>query len=84
MNKKERITKLREIDSLVRSLNDEELIEVWLANGVADGDQELPDEEWEIYVEDDDDFKDIVHLGMKLLARSVKEDSGIYIDRVLC
>lgn len=83
MNLKERIKKLRALDSLVRSLNDEDLINVWLMNGVADGDQTLPDEDWEIYVDTDEDFRDIIHLGLKLLTRAVKEESGIYIDDVV-
>lgn len=80
MDKKKRIKLARAMDLIVRSLNDEDIIETWLMLGVADEDYKLPDEEWEIYVEDDDDFKDLITLFRKLVNKSEIYCDGICSD----
>ena len=53
MNTKERIEKVRAMETLARSINDERVFLTWLSLGVADGDitENTPDEELEFYNE---------------------------------
>lgn len=75
---KERVALVRAMDTVVRSLNNERVINSWLAVGVADEDYKLPDEDLECYCEDDEDFRDL----MSLFRRCV-HDSELYCDRVV-
>lgn len=57
MDKKERIEVLKAMDTVVRHLNDESVIEPWLESGVPDGTE--TDEDYALYI-DDDEFADIM------------------------
>lgn len=75
---------VRSMEYIVRSLNDEELIEPWLMNGVADGDidgQET-DEDLDVYYEDNEAFAELMSLFLDLMAQTYFEKSGLYCDGV--
>ena len=59
MNKEERLAMVKAMETIARNLNDEEVFEVWLTDGVADGDGE-DDNELMWYAEDDDTFADLM------------------------
>lgn len=82
MNKKERIKTVRAMDRMTRCINDEEIFMTWLSLGVADGDCNGTDEDLECYVEDDDDFKELLALFSRLMVRASKD--GLYCDGVCC
>lgn len=59
MNKNERIKMVKAMEFIMRNLNDNGWFELWLQNGVADGDitygdlsEEDPDEVLDYYIED--------------------------------
>ncbi len=83
MNVKERANAVRAMEMLVRSVNNEELIEPWLMCGVADGDidENTTDDDLECYL-DDDTFADLMYLFTKIMSRAHK-DGGLYIDKVV-
>lgn len=75
---------IRSMEYLVRSLNDEELMEPWLMNGVADGDingQET-DEYLAVYYENDKDFAELMQLFLELMSHAYIDKSGLYCDGV--
>ena len=84
MDKKERITAVRAMDFLVRSVNNEELLIPWLMEGVADGDidEDTTDEELEDYVNDDVYFSELMELFLKVMS-SAREDGGLYVDGIV-
>ena len=84
MDKKERITAVRAMEFLVRSVNNEELLEPWLIEGVADGDidENTPDEELEDYVADDKYFSELMDLFLRIM-NAARKDGGLYIDGVV-
>lgn len=84
MDMKERITALRAMEFLVRSVNDEELLIPWLIEGVADGDidEDTPDEELEDYVEDNENFSELMHLFLRIM-NTARKNGGLYIDGVV-
>lgn len=81
MNKTRRIELVRAMDTVARSLNDESLVNYWLSLGVADGDQDLSDDDMDIYVEDDADFKELMTTFTKLMKHAY--DDGLYCDGVV-
>lgn len=84
MDKKERITAVRAMDFLARSVNNEELLIPWFMEGVADGDidEDTPDEELEDYVNDDVYFSELMELFLKVMS-AAREDGGLYVDGVV-
>ena len=62
------------MDTLVRQINNEELIEPWLAEGVPDGVEE-GDLEW--FAEDDWNFSELADLFAKVIDSAVR-DGGFY------
>ena len=71
MNKKEFVKALNE---LILGLGDEDLIEVWLMNGVPDCPSE---EDFEFIANDQEAFDETVNLFVKM-SKYIK--TGIYID----
>lgn len=71
------------MESLVRAVNNEELIEPWLMCGVPDGDiqQYTPDEVDEYFIEDNN-FAELMGLFLKIMSRA-KNDGGLYVDKVV-
>lgn len=84
MNAKERISVVRAMELLVRSVNDEEIFEDWLMNGVADGDidENTTDEDLIDYVEDDAYFADLMCTFL-ILMRNASESGGLYVDKAV-
>lgn len=83
MNVKERIEVIRAMETIARTVNDEEEFGLWLALGVADGDitENTKDEELEYYT-DDNTFADLMGTFTRLMRRAHK-NGGLYCDGVL-
>jgi hypothetical protein len=76
---KMRVEIVRAMETIARSINDEELFGVWLMNGVADGDitETTTDEEvYTNYCEDDYGFADLMATFARLM-RYVTQDEDI-------
>lgn len=71
---KNRIKMVRAMETIVRNLNDEELIMDWLVVGVADGDinESTTDEELEWYAEDDN-FVELMTTFRKIMSIATNE-----------
>lgn len=71
------------MESLVRAVNDEELLEPWLMCGVPDGDiQQYTQDEVDDYFVEDNNFAELMGLFLKIMSRA-KNDGGLYVDRVV-
>ena len=72
------------MDWLVRSLNDERFYSTWLSIGVADGDidDDTPDDELDIYTDDDESFADLMDTFLALMSSAYKS-GGLYVDGVV-
>ncbi len=83
MNKKERCAIVRAMDLLARAINDEDIFEAWLIEGVADGDieEDTTDEELDYYIEDEA-FADLMDLFLHIMSKA-KKSGGLYVDRVV-
>ncbi len=75
MNRIERISMVKAMEYIIRNLNDEELVNGWLASGVADGDIEygdlqaatlIDDESIDYYIEDDN-FADLMYVFLSIM-----------------
>ena len=82
MNKAERIKMVRAMDFIARCANDEDIIYDWLMCGVADGDCEFEDEHLETYIEDDNDFRDLMDCFLNRML-AVCKSGGLYCDKVV-
>lgn len=83
MNKTERIAVVRAMETIARQINNENIFETWLTYGVADGDidESTTDEELEFYIEDDEDFAELMGTFTMVIARANKS-GGLYCDKV--
>ena len=90
MNAKERKTMVMCMEFIARNINDEEVFEGWLMNGVADGDiiyDEILDnfEETRDYVDEyyisDDNFRDLMDCFLRRMKGAIKS-GGLYCDRI--
>jgi len=79
----ERAEFVRAMEKIARAVNDENVFDLWLAVGVADGDinGRETDEDLECYVADDDTFADLMHVFLCLMAKA-KKSGGLYFDGV--
>ena len=77
-----RLEIVRAMDMLARSINDEDIVEAWLINGVADGDIEsdTQDEDLEFYA-DDETFGELMAEFTRLMGIAYK-NGGLYVDKV--
>ena len=82
MNIKERVSVVRAMETIARTVNDEEVFEGWLMCGVADGDidDDTTDEELEYYTEDDN-FAELMGTFLRVMSRA-KRSGGLYSDGV--
>lgn len=82
MNLKERAEMVRAMENIARSINDEDIFDSWLLVGVADGDIDgnETDEDLEYYCEDDN-FKDLIDLFMRLMERA-RYSGGLYCNGI--
>lgn len=80
---KKRIEVIRAMETLARSVNDEDVFMEWLIAGVADGDinDNTADEELEYYAEDDK-FADLMNTFLEIM-ENAKESGGLYCDGIL-
>lgn len=83
MNKTERIAVVRAMETIARQINNENIFETWLTYGVADGDidESTTDEELECYIEDDENFAELMGTFTRVIARANKS-GGLYCDKV--
>ena len=80
---KHRIEMVKAMECVARCINDEDIFESWLMCGVADGDidDNTVDEDLEYYVQDDN-FKDLMDLFLRLMVRA-KNSGGLYCGGVV-
>lgn len=80
---KNRIEMVRAMECVARSINDEDIFESWLMCGVADEDirEDTVDEDLEYYVEDEN-FKELMDLFLRLMVRASKS-GGLYCGGVV-
>lgn len=86
MNRIEREKMVKAMEFIVRKVNDEEIFECWLMDGVADGDIECGDlncsddfDEWYI---DDEHFKNLMTDFLRIMACAWKR-GGLYCDDIV-
>lgn len=84
INFKERVSIIRAMDTIIRSLNDEKYILWWLDYGVPDGEisKETTDEELYWLVDDDESFADIMSTFIKIMRRQ-PINGAMWVDNVL-
>lgn len=84
INLKERVSIIRAMDVIVRSLNDERDILWWFDSGVPDGEinEETTDEELHWLVDDDESFADIMSTFVKIMKRQ-PVNGAMWVDNVL-
>jgi len=85
----ERIKMLKAMEFIARNVNDESLLNGWLALGIADGDIEYGDlsvepddaDKLEYYMEDEP-FADLMDTFLRCMAHA-RRDGGLYCDGVV-
>lgn len=88
-NKRERIRMVKAMEFIARQINDEEVFEDWLMNGVADGDIEYGDldvrqedfERFDYYIKNDV-FADLEHTFLRVM-KSACHSGGLCCDGVI-
>lgn len=83
MNTKARCEIIRAMELIARTVNDEEVFESWLIDGVADGDidEDTTDEDLDYYTEDET-FADLMDSFLYLM-RGAYKSGGLYADGVV-
>lgn len=83
MNKQERIEMVRAMETIARTINDENILEQWLIYGVADGDidENTKNEDLDYYT-NDETFQDLMNLFLILMS-SAKKSGGLYCDNIV-
>lgn len=79
MNIPERLKLLRAIDLIARSCNNEDHIDYWLTNGIADGDADS-DKELDFYT-NDGNFAEVMDAFLETM-HLARENGGLYCDGV--
>lgn len=88
-NLSERIKMVKAMEFICRQINDKDVFECWLVNGVADGDIEYgdlsvnttePDATW--YAENDERFADLMDTFLWCMKKAYKS-GGLYCDNVV-
>lgn len=73
------------MEFLIRSMNDEEIMDGWLMCGVPDGDIDYASEDTsqvDDYFVEDDNFKSLMGLFLRSMSKADKS-GGLYIDGVV-
>lgn len=72
------------MEYIAQQINDEEVFEKWLVNGVADGDIPYGNFEYgcESYYEDDKDFADLMDTFLWVMTKACRS-GGLYCDGVV-
>ena len=89
MDTVERIKMVKAMEYIARQVNDEDVFEIWLVSGVADGDIEYGDltvkagdeDEFGTYIEDEN-FGDLMHTFLRTMKAAYKS-GGLYCDDVV-
>ena len=87
MKREERMKMVKAMEYIARQLNDEEILESWLADGVADGDIAYGDlsaeagEDMDWYIEDQH-FSDLMETFLRCMY-AAKRSGGLYCDGVV-
>lgn len=83
---KERAQMVRAMETIMRNLNDEDILDSWLVIGVADGDitEDTTDEELEWYCEDKN-FSELMDVFVRIMKRATKGDTRavLYCDGII-
>lgn len=94
MDKIERIKMVKAMEYVARQINDEEVLEDWFVNGVADGDIEygdlgvsmddLDDNYWNgiEYYTDDVHFADLMYTFLRVMSKA-RKSGGLYCDKII-
>lgn len=82
VNRQERIEMVWAMDTIARSLNDEDMIDAWLSFGVPDHTEYVG---YDYYAEfiDDDTLKELMRTFQSIMAKDYKQDGGIYCDGIV-
>lgn len=86
MKREERVKMVKAMEYIARQLNDEEILESWLASGVADGD--IADGDLDTYSDFDDwyiedqHFSDLMETFLDCM-KAAKKHGGLYCDGVV-
>ena len=86
MNKVERIKMVKAMEYIARQVNDEQVFEPWLIDGVADGDIEYGDlesgaDDSALDYCDDETFADLMDTFLYVMKRANK--GGLYCDGII-
>ena len=87
MDKSERVKMIKAMEFIARQLNDRDILDEWLVLGVADGDvnygdlTETDDGDLEMYLDEDDNFADLMDTFLHCMSRATKS-GGLYCDDV--
>lgn len=87
MKREERMKMVKAMEYIARQLNDEEIAEYWLQDGVADGDVEYGDlsaeagEDMDWYIEDQH-FSDLMETFLRCM-KAAKNHGGLCCDGVV-
>lgn len=85
MNKTERKRVVRAMELIARQVNDEEVFNIWLCNGVADGDIDYDEDDLtqvDDYYCEDEHFADLMETFLDLM-KAAKKSGGLYCDDVV-
>ena len=86
----ERIKMVKAMEFIARQINDEEIFEEWLMDGVADGEIRYGDldvtdddlENLEYYIGTQNEFADLMALFVRVIYRA-RKSGGLYCDGVV-
>jgi hypothetical protein len=81
----ERAEMVKAMECIARSVNDEEVFELWLMLGVADGDIDSNTPLYEIIEMgycDDNTFRDLMNVFLKLM-KNAKRSGGLYCGDIV-
>lgn len=83
MNTKQRIEMVKAMEMLARAVNDENVFEMWLRIGIADGDitGNSTDDDIEYYT-DDETFADLMDTFLILMEKA-RHRGGLYFDGII-
>lgn len=91
-DREERIAMVKAMEYIARQVNDEDIFDVWLRLGVADGDIPYADLQYKdvneedpayIYMDDDEYFADLMATFLRLMNRA-RLSGGLYCGGVVC
>ena len=83
MNNHQRCMVIRAMETIIKAVNNTELITHWRVEAIADGDIRpgTTDEDLEYYIEDKA-FADLMDTFLRVM-RNAQEDGGLYVDGIV-